>query len=64
MIILSKIIYLIKYYIHNKKYFSNSVYESKNIILVEHYDYLPSTIAYSYFLNILADKYKRSNLFV
>jgi hypothetical protein len=58
MSILYKIIYLIKYYIHNKKYFSNSGCKSKNIILVENYNYFPSTIAYSYFLNILADKYK------
>ena len=62
MKIITKIIYLIKFLIHNKKYFNKIKFDSKDLILLENYNYLPSFIAYSYFANILSKKYK-ANIF-
>lgn len=62
MKIINKILYLIKFLIHNKKYFNKFNFDYKNIILLENYNYLPSFITYSYFANILAKKFK-ANIF-
>lgn len=62
MKIITKIFYLFKFLIHNKKHFKKFNFDSRNIILLENYNYLPSFIAFSYFTNVLSKKYK-ANIF-
>jgi len=57
MKLIIKTIYLIKYYLHNKKYFQRNITNSNNIVLLERYNYFPSLVAFSYFLNLLSKKY-------
>jgi hypothetical protein len=54
---LKKIFYIFKFIQHNKKIFKKKNLYTKNIVLIENYDYKPSIIAFSYFSNILADVY-------
>ena len=50
-----KIFYIFKFIQHNKKVFKKKIPNTKNIILIENYNYKPSIIPFSYFSNILAD---------
>jgi len=52
---LKKIFYIFKFIQHNKKVFKKKIPNTKNIILIENYNYKPSIIPFSYFSNILAD---------
>ena len=52
-----KIRCIIKYYLHNKKYFKRDVSNKENIVLLERYNYLPSLIPFSYFSYLLSKKY-------
>ncbi len=47
-----------KFIHHNLKNFKIKDYNNKNIILVELYDYKPSTIPFSYLSNVLSEKHE------
>ena len=47
-----------KFIAHNNKKFKKYNYENKNLILVELFDFKPSTIPFSYLSNVLSFKYK------